>query len=207
MKPCYLYVVRHGQSEHNRDNIISGHVNPALTEEGEEQAAATKTKLSDVHFDDAYSSDLQRASHTAEIIFGKPVPKNHQLHDLRERNYGSIDGTPGDNIIRLRNSQKAKYDSLTEEERWRHKHAPDIESNYELSYRFITALESIAEKHPGQSILVAAHGGTLRTMLIKFGYGTQSELPSGSFRNAGYVKLAFKDGQFTVEEVDGIEKK
>ncbi len=185
---------------------MSGHVNPSLTELGKQQALEAGQKLKDVRFDTVYSSDLQRAAHTAELVYGKPVPPEHQLPQLRERNFGSFDGGPIAHFREHVASRKHIYDALTEEEQWQHKHADDVESDDEVAVRFVTALEGIALKHPGETVLVAAHGGTLRTMLIKLGYATAKELPSGSFKNAGYVKLVFADGEFTVEHVDGIEK-
>ena len=68
MNRCTLYLVRHGQSEHNRDDIISGQVDPSLTNQGIQDATKTKLKLSNVHFSDVYSSDLIRAYKTASII-------------------------------------------------------------------------------------------------------------------------------------------
>jgi broad specificity phosphatase PhoE len=201
-----MYIVRHGQSVYNRDNIVSGHSDTSLTKHGGKQALETKNKLAGVHFDNVFSSDLKRAIQTAAIVFGKPVPKNQQLPQLRERNFGSIDGKSGMFLRQLHDEQKEAYEALSSDGRWKHKYAPDIESDHELSIRFMTALEKIALKHLGETILVVAHGGTLRTMLLKLGYGSTEDLPPGSFQNAGFVKLTFSDGQFKINKVDGVEK-
>src|SRR6266536_3350613 len=166
MKITRLYVVRHGQSTHNRDYITSGHVNPELTETGIAQALATKAKLEDVNFDEVYSSDLQRAIHTAEIIYGKPVSKQHQLYGLRERNFGTYDGMPEKLLDKLAGSTRHVFNALLNEQQWKFKYAPDIESDDELSTRFITTLEKIAGNNPNKTVLVATHGGAIRTMLI-----------------------------------------
>jgi broad specificity phosphatase PhoE len=69
METCYIYVVRHGESVYNRDDVVSGQNNPKLTALGRQQANETKAKLAKIKFDEVYSSDLQRASDTAAIIF------------------------------------------------------------------------------------------------------------------------------------------
>jgi broad specificity phosphatase PhoE len=206
MKQCKLYVVRHGESEHNRDNIMSGHVDPNLTERGKQQALRAKQAFAHIYFDGVYSSDLQRAVKTAELIYGSPVPYSHQLPGLRERNYGQYDGRASEHWTTLINQQKPEHDSLSQHAQWRYKHIPDAESLHEVSERFIEALAGIAQANPSKTILVGAHGATLRTMLISLGYATATELPSRSIDNAAYVELDYLDGSFTVGTVVGANK-
>lgn len=206
MKPCKLYIVRHGESEHNRDNITSGHVDPDLTETGKQQALKAKQALAHIYFDDVYSSDLKRAAKTAGLIYGSAVLPSHQLQALRERDYGDYDGRPITHWEDLKKNKKAEHDKLPEHAQWRYKHAPDAESLHEVSERFIEALASIAQANPAKTILIGAHGGTLRTMLISLGYATTAELPSNSIDNAACVELDYVDGSFTVGTVVGANK-
>jgi broad specificity phosphatase PhoE len=201
-----LYVVRHGESEHNRDNIVSGHVNPALTEKGKAQALLTRQKLSHVRFDEAYSSDLQRAVHTGALIYGQEVPAAHQLFDLRERNYGVIDGASNDDYIAIKQANQKLLDNLDEAEQWLFKHADDIESDHELSSRFISAITHIAQSNDGKTILVAAHGGVMRTMLIKLGYATSQQLPARTIENAAFIELIYESGMLHIGQLSGINK-
>lgn len=200
-----LFVVRHGQTTHNRDKRISGyHGDPPLTEEGIEQANQTKERLSHIHFDEAYSSDLQRAAHTAAIIYGKDIHPSNQLTDLRERTFGAIEGGPQSQLDEYR--ARPDFQSMDEKSRWHHKFEQDMESDHEVSERFVGALREIAAKHPGKTILVAAHGGTLRTLLITVGFATAAELPFGSIDNAAFIELDYSDGAFTIGQTGGIRK-
>lgn len=201
-----IYIVRHGQSVGNRDNIMSGHTDHPLTDLGKAQAEATKQLLRDVPFDDVYSSDLQRAADTAEIIYGKPVPKDHQLSDLRERSYGELEGKPSHVRVKRDEALKAQLKDLSDEEKWHHKPGGDTESHHELSTRFFNALRELANNSNGKTILLVAHGGCVRTTLIKLGYATQNELPGGSFKNGGFIVLDYEDGSFSVEKVVGVDK-
>lgn len=206
MKPCIIYLVRHGQSEANSQKIVSGHFDTPLTELGKEQAAAAAAKLSDVTFDAVYSSDLQRAIHTAGIIAGKPVPTDQQITQLRERHFGQYEGKHNARFQADVDTHTEQIKGLDDKTRWRNSHVKGVESDQELSERFVSALEDIAKNHPGQTILVAAHGGAIRTTLIAIGYATIDELPSGSLENTGYAEIQYDDSGFKVMSVSGVNK-
>lgn len=204
MKACTLYVVRHGQSVFNRDHILTGHSDSELSEEGEREAAALADKLSAIRFDAVYTSDLQRAVKTAEIISGKPVPRSHRLYELRERSFGRLEGQSAEHWRDLYRSEQ--YQKLPEAERWAYKHRPDIESDHEVSARYARAIRDIADQNPGKTVLIVAHGGALRALLVKLGYATLAELPPESLRNTGYAKLVYNGREFIVEATAGVTK-
>jgi broad specificity phosphatase PhoE len=158
MLPCTLYIVRHGQSEANRDNLCGGQSDSPLTELGISQANEAKQLLSSVKFDAVYSSDLQRAARTAEIIWGSPVPDDHQLLDLRERSFGELEGQSDDKWKALSKQFDEMYGSLPLEQRWQHSYADFIEGNAPLVKRFTASLQSIAQSHQGETVLIGTHG-------------------------------------------------
>lgn len=199
---CYIYIVRHGQSELNRDGKASGHSNPALTDDGRHQAQETKAALAAIHFDEAYSSDLQRAADTAMIIYGKPLPKSHQLAALRERNFGQLEGQPHTYLEKVHRELL----KLAPSDQPHFRYAPDAESDHELSERFLGAIRFIGNKHPGKTVLVAAHGGCVRTMLVALGYAKSAELPPGSISNAGYVELLYDGKRLQVRQTAGVHR-
>jgi len=87
-----VYIVRHGESESNRDDTWTGHLDVHLTEKGKDDALFARGVLSDVRFDAVYSSDLVRATETAEIAL--PAHKYVTDKKLREIDVGSITGQP-----------------------------------------------------------------------------------------------------------------
>jgi broad specificity phosphatase PhoE len=201
---CTLYIVRHGESVANREHVVGGHFDSPLSPTGEDQARETRELLGDVYFDDVYSSDLCRASQTAAIVYGREVPKDHQLFDLRERNFGKLEGGPIDGWTEVDTAYREKYESLPFEERIKHDYADYIEGDGPLCDRFMKALRQIAASHSGQTVLVATHGGCIRVLLMKLGYA--SFLAAGSFKNAGYVELTCDGGTFEIKEVAGIQQ-
>lgn len=202
--PCTLYLVRHGQSTANRDNISGGHKDAPLTQKGEAEALETKAALQGVVFDDVYSSDLQRASKTAELIYGRPVPQSHQLIGLRERSFGKLEGHSADEWHKLNDEYEKKYAHLPLEERWEHDYADYIEGDKELHEHFAASLLEIARQNPAKTVLVGTHGGPLRILLMKMGYA--SFLTAGAFQNGGYVVLGCDGAEFRLEKVVGVRK-
>ena len=144
MKDCTFYLVRHGESVTNRDSIVSGHLDSPLTQKGEEQARQTKEIFGNLHFDDAYSSDLQRALKTGEIIYGQKIPRDHQLFDLRERNFGRLEGQSVEEWHKLNHEYERKYASLPFEARKKYNYADFVESDASVGTRFMESLRAIA---------------------------------------------------------------
>ena len=192
-------MVRHGESVNNKRGIIAG--DSPLTDKGREQARLTKKALAGLKFDAIYSSDLKRAVETAYIIAGKDVPENHRLPGLRERDFGALEGKSE----KLHEEEHQKRIGMSHEENWVYKHVPDTESDYELSARFVLALQELAENNPGKTILVAAHGGAIRATLMKLHGLTYHRIPNGSFKNAGYVELTYDDHNFKVVQISGVQ--
>jgi len=136
-----LLLARHGETEWNREERFQGHADPPLNETGREQAAALAEKLAGEPIEAVYSSDLHRASETAEIVAGRlglPVERDA---GLREIDVGSWQGLT-----------RAQIDGRP----W------DGETYEQHAERAMRALQAIAERHPEGRVLVVSHGGTLR---------------------------------------------
>ena len=136
-----LIVVRHGETDWNRDGRYQGHADPPLNETGRGQAERLAEQLAGEPIEAVYSSDLRRASDTAEIVgarIGLPVKREP---GLREIDVGSWQGLT-----------KAQIDVRP----W------DGETYEHHSERVTHALREIAARHPDGRVLVVSHGGSLR---------------------------------------------
>ena len=94
-----LYLVRHGETYFNKYQRMQGWGNAPLTDKGISDGFAAGERLSNVRFDAAYSSDLQRAIHTAEFILGRNTQSGdlktpEQLQQFREQFFGFFEGLP-----------------------------------------------------------------------------------------------------------------
>ena len=97
-----IWVIRHGESETNRDGLWTGWLDAPLTEKGREDAALAGAFLAKTKFGKIYSSDLSRAKNTADIAL--PGCKYEITPMLREINVGSIAGKPINTILDRNNN-------------------------------------------------------------------------------------------------------
>jgi broad specificity phosphatase PhoE len=155
-----LILVRHGETVWNRDKRWQGQTNSPLTDLGREQGARVAKRLSSLQVSAIYSSDLGRARETADLIaapHGLPVVPRE---DLRERAYGLLEGKTDDEAARLGPSWLLAFQA----DRIRST-PPGGEIHAELCERVVEALSEIADAHPGQTVVVATHGGPIKCAL------------------------------------------
>lgn len=183
-----LVVMRHGQSEANRDNVFTGWSDVALTELGYEQAHEAGKKIAElsIPFADVHTSFLKRAIVTANIILdeiGQNYVPIHKTWRLNERHYGALRGRNKDEVKAEVGEQQLKiwrrsFDvvppKLTkadEEPRYSKigvqvPRAESLEMTWNRSLPYW--VDQVAPKLlVGKNQLIVAHGSTLRG-LIKY---------------------------------------
>lgn len=203
---CTLYLIRHGETEWNRDHIIMGHKDSPLTAQGLEQAHELCEALAPIRFSALYSSDSPRAKKTAEIVKGKRVLPITDSFRLRERNSGPFEGMTRTEFLKKNAALLKHRSSLPEPEQWTFKLHDSEESHEEMLGRVIEALHEIAQRHSGETVLVSTHGGPIRFLLMKLGVVPFGSLPAGSFKNAGYAVCTSDGERLEIKQVEGIVK-
>jgi broad specificity phosphatase PhoE len=149
-------LVRHGETDWNRDGRWQGHSNTTLNELGRDQARRVAAEVGDA--DVLYSSDLARARETAEIIADTLGLEVHQDSRLRERSFGAWEGLTAPEI-------EAGF--RDEHERWlagEGSGAEDAEPFDAFAERVGGFLEDVLARHPDESVLVVGHGGPIRVI-------------------------------------------
>jgi len=202
---CTLYLVRHGETEWNKNHVVMGHMDSSLTPEGVRQVKATSEKLRHIKFDAIFSSDSPRAQRTAEIIKLDQELAIQTSKLLRERKYGHFEGKSSAEFHEAVKHLIEEKEKLTEQEQWKFSFGKDMESDGELADRFIIQLREIAASYPNKTVLVATHGGCIRMFLMRTDYVKYGELQGGTFQNAGYVRVLSDGVNFFIKEVNGIE--
>ncbi len=198
---CTLYIARHGETEWNVEHRLQGQKDSPLTEKGLLQAKILAEKLSLVHFDAVYSSDLLRAKRTAEIVALEKKLAVATTALLREHNYDKYEGMRVDDVKRELKMAFEEYERLSNEEKFRYRLIPNGETDEEITARFITFLREIAVMHESKTVLVVSHGGIMSAFLVHLGFGKPEHV---RIDNTGYFKL-FSDGvDFFVEDTEGI---
>ncbi len=154
-----IILIRHGESEANRQRIVQGHKDFPLSELGLKQAEDMGDFLleNNYSFDSVYSSDLTRAKTTAEIICKKlHIDKIKTDERLREFNLGIYQGRRNDEMTAEDNSflQSCWKDDL--------KRVPDGENVQEMKERVKDVFTDIVSTNDSKAtILIVGHGGSL----------------------------------------------
>ena len=171
-----LYLVRHGETDWNRQRRIQGLTDIPLNETGRAQARATGMLLSRRHWDGIYASPLSRARETASIIAAQVgLPEPTLVDALVERNYGTTEG----------------LDWLQVETQFPHGTAvPGRESREQVAARVIPALIQLAASRPGESLLVVSHGGAIRSVLNE----VEPTASHGMITNGSVHSFRLEDG-------------
>jgi alpha-ribazole phosphatase len=154
-----FFLVRHGQTDWNKEGRYQGQADTALNAAGEEQARIAAMQFSDKSIDAIYSSDLQRARHTAEAIgerLGLPV---HLDARLREINHGIWEGMLYTDIMREFAHEMKERDINPV-----HARAPEGESVAEVSDRVWAAADEIAQQYPDGTVVLVSHGLALAVL-------------------------------------------
>lgn len=155
-----LVFVRHGESEHHVNGMTGGWTDLPLTERGRRQAAATARHLAELDLSDAgfFTSDLLRASQTAEIIGDALGRQPIALDVLREVNNGEATGLSVEDAKKIERPHPAEYDPD-----WTA--YPGGESMKALDARMRAALADLIDTGHSE-VLVVGHGFS-GTLLLK----------------------------------------
>ena len=186
-------LIRHGETDWNRELRFQGHIDVPLNDMGHEQARRLGLRLAGEPVQQLVSSDLMRAQQTA-------APAARQLGleilttvSLREQNFGIVEGMRADEI-------QARHPRAWEDWlQFREDHAmPEGESPRQFHARIIEALGRIATESTGQRLLVVTHGGVL-DMVWRTARGLglngprQSDIPNAGFNRIRIAEAAKPD--------------
>ena len=152
-----ILLARHGESDWNRSKRWQGFADRPLTDLGRQQASELAKRLEDSELDAVYSSDLQRARETAQIVAQTKGLDVQTTPDLREVDVGSWSGLTRAEAEERHPEQYARW--LQGGEGWE-----DGETYDQLGERVVRAIRRIAKAHEGERVLVVAHGGTIRAI-------------------------------------------
>lgn len=175
-----MVLVRHGQSEWNKKNLFTGWRDPDLTELGIEEAEQGAKALADygIKFDIAFTSVLKRAEKTCQIVLdGVGQSGLETIHDqaLNERNYGDLAGLNKDDARERWGEEQVHV--------WRRSYdvpppGDDGESLKDTGARvwpyYMT--EILPRVLRGEKVLVAAHGNSLRALVMVLDRMTPDEI-------------------------------
>lgn len=170
-----IYLVRHGETTANRDEILQGHCDYPLTDLGVQQAKQAGVGLKDISWDFVYCSDLSRAVHSLDLLLSENLNRSEsmtvvQTELIRELNFGVRESMPGGLSLKEAKVIFAKKNGIA---------VTDVidtsESDADVSIRQIKFLQTVKEEFLSRSIskdinrpwrvLCMTHGGFIRRFL------------------------------------------
>jgi probable phosphoglycerate mutase len=166
-----LWVVRHGETDWNRERRMQGHVDVPLNETGRDQARDTAERLAQRFADEAppaiYTSDLRRAAQTALAIGRALQVRPHVARKLRERAFGLVEGKTFAELAESYPDEVRAYRREGKKDA-----IPGAEPYAEFVERCLRALRAIARRE--ERAIVVTHGGLIKVVLrAVFGPNTQ----------------------------------
>ena len=181
---------RHGESEHNKKELIQGQIDSELTEKGREQAEELAETLSGTEFDAIFSSGLKRARDTADIINQDHGVEIFETEKLRERDLGDLEG-----------EHYTKWNDVETDDHhsWRPENG---ESLKEHKQRVAEVLDTILEKDL-ENVLVVAHGGSIRAALMDILGCESRQAWRIKLDNCSITRLDHNEGRWMIREVNG----
>ncbi|WP_376699640.1 histidine phosphatase family protein [Listeria seeligeri] len=221
-----FYIVRHGKTMLNTTDRVQGWSDAVLTPDGEKIVTSAGKGLKDVKFAAAYSSDSGRAIQTANLILKESdtssKTKLQTDSRFREFNFGSYEGdlneTMGNDVAKSHGTTLEKMyaegvspkdiaDGVAALDKKRVKKGENwpAEDYATIQARLKEGINEVAKKESKNgdcNVLLVSHGLSIGALLdtIKPGY----KLPPEGIKNASVTKITYKDGKFTIKDVNDM---
>ena len=200
-----IYLTRHGQTMWNIEKRLQGRGNSPLTEDGIERAKELRDRIKDIKLDVIYSSPIERALTTANIIKGDKNVEVVTDDGLREMCFGDYEGKITDEVMK----ENPNWDISLIMKGNTELAAPNGENLAEVRERVAKAMDSIIEENKGKTVLVVAHGITLKAIMYYFkdeevnsevmGQATLTKVSVDENKNFN-IEFKNDDSHFTVKE-------
>ena len=204
-----ILLIRHGQSEWNKLNLFTGFKNIELSEQGIEEAnkAGQNFKNLDIKFNIVFTSELKRAQETAKIIlqnldqwdFLNNEGKIISNINLNERDYGDLTG--------LNKKETAEKFGEEQVHKWRRGYSdqpPNGESLEDVVRRVTKYFEEVIkpaiQSDENDNILIAAHGTSLRALLIVMNIYEPNNINSVELSTGVPIHVILKDNKFSIKD-------
>jgi len=200
-QPYIIYVIRHGETDWNKQGRVQGHTDIPLNEDGERQAIELRAKLAGINFAKVFSSDLSRAYRTAQLFLDSQDIEIIKVPHLRERNRGRWEGCLIHELTK--HVKHIEYNSkVSKEEFISYQLDENLESFAQAYQRIQNLINSIVGSPIESPILFATHSGMMQSILYHMDFKHDARWRVG---NGAYIKLQVtNDGHISIIETDAL---
>lgn len=195
-----LYIIRHGETEFNRLNIVQGSgVDTSLNESGRFQARKFYDAYQDLNFDKIYTSALKRSRESVQLFIDRGIPVE-SLKELNEISWGRFEGKTQTAEQRAMYQKTVDLWNLGDE----HARISEGESPAELRARQLTALDHIMNKPGEEKVLICMHGRAMKSFLCLLMDEPISKMEEFPHTNLGLYVLEYEDNRFHLRMKNNI---
>lgn len=198
----YIYVIRHGETDYNKQGIVQGRgVNTDINEKGRAQAEAFYQAYKDVPFDKIYTSSLKRTHQTVHKFIEKGIPWT-QFPGLDEMAWGVYEGRLMDEEVKSAHVDIMKTwtgGDLSQK-------FMEGESPLDVRERQLEVLEKLIEKDDSsQNILICMHGRAMRLFLCLLTDRNLCDMEYFPHTNTSLYKLKYDGEKFELLEFNNTD--
>jgi broad specificity phosphatase PhoE len=191
-------LIRHGESEWNREGVIQGFQDCDLSDLGREQGERLRERLDKEQFDRAFASSATRAVQTAEIAVGHRMAVE-TVADLREINLGDWEGQKAADLKRRLPRETTMWFHEPSKVR-----IPGAETLKAFRTRVARAIEKIRADNPDAGVLVFVHGGVICTYLTSLLGLKLDDMWRFKIRNGSITKVIFPMNKPRIEVLNDV---
>jgi broad specificity phosphatase PhoE len=199
-----IYLVRHGQTDWNKDRRVQGWTDIKLNKEGVKEAKKIGEYFKDKVIHAIYSSPLKRALQTAKEIARHKKYSIHKVDEFREGRFGIFEGVRYEDVVKHKDFREG-----LEKQGHFHYRPPQGESYGDIYERVSEKLDKIVEGHRDEQILIVTHGGVVRSIAHKIGLITHDLVREIHIPNAkpfvfqyDHKQEDYKPIDFTIEYIN-----
>lgn len=195
-----LYIIRHGETDLNKNKVVQGRgVDADLNDTGRQQAEDFHQHYKDIPFDKVYISDLKRTRQTASKFIEKGIPWE-QLAGLDEFSWGIYEGKKHSFELNvgfdklIKSWASGDYDNKAE----------GGESPNEVHARQVKAMDHILAQKQEKTVLVCMHGRALRLLLCGLMNKTFSHMDEFPHQNTSLYILDYNGKDFSIDTFNSL---
>lgn len=185
-----LYIVRHGETQWNRDRKLQGWNDSDLTEKGRLDARLLRERLKNIRFDTVYSSSSGRALKTAKLLLHKRNEKIIEEDNLREIYLGDWQGQTHEALKKQFPSEFTTFIN-----RKGHYKPVTGESFADVQYRVRKVIEQISAEQPIGNVLLVTHSVCIEVMIAFYKNIPLDQLGTVPFIDGTSLTLLEKNNQ------------
>lgn len=189
-----FYIIRHGETDWNKQKKLQGQCNTTLNDYGRELAMITGEALRDIHFDYAFSSPLERAYETAKLVLGDRNLEIQTDDRLKEISFGEYEGVPAEKM-------PADFHYFFDKPEL-YKAPSGGETYEELCKRTLDFLNNVIRplslKEPDATVVLFGHGAMNKSILVNLQGLEIKDMWTGTFQHNCCVNIFEINGNESV---------